>query len=236
MQNRSKVLLAIGLVTGVLVVIIGTSMVGYDQWSKSDLSGRFVSTDNAQVVAEMVQVGSINAGRVITINVDVGTSVTEGQVIAIVNMPAFISRSDITEAAKMGFRDVRDQRTEVVAPRSGIIAARWAKVGDTMPVGQAIVTLMDPSKIWLVANIDEGKIERVRPGQPVDIDVKSLDRTLTGRVETVSPVTAATLLPESSSSRNGRRSAQVIPIKITLDETHPMLIPGSTAKVRIRVR
>lgn len=236
MQKRSKVLLAIGLITGFLVVIVGAGMVGYDQWSKSDLSGRFVSTDNAQVVADLIQVSSINAGRVIMMDVDVGASVTEGQVIAIVLMPALVSRSDITEAPKMGFRSVQSQRTEVIASRSGVVAARWAKEGDTVTVGQAIVTLMDPNNVWVVANIDEGKIERVRPGQAVDVDIKSLDRRLVGRVATVSPVTASTLLPESDSSRNLRRSAQVVPIKITLDRTHPSLIPGSTAKVRILVR
>ena len=236
MQSRSKVLLAIGLITGVIVALAGASIVGYDQWSKSDLSGRFISSDNALVVADLVQVGSINPGQIIAMNVDVGDSVTDGQVIAAVYMPALIARSGITEAAKMGFRDVWDQRAEVVAPRSGVIAAVWAKEGDTVAAGQPIVTVMDPMKVWIVADIDEEKIGRVRPGQPVGVELKSLGRTLAGRVDTVSPVTSAMLLPDSSSSRNLRRSPQVIQIKITLDETHPSLIPGSTARVKIQVR
>ena len=97
---------------------------------------------------------------------------------------------------------------------------------------------MDPKQVWVVANIDEGKIGRVRPGQLVDVYVKSLDRTLLGRVETVSPVTAAnaSLQPEQSSSTNLRKVVQVIPIKITLDEDHLSLIPGSSAEIRIWVR
>lgn len=223
------------LVGGLIAVIAGGSIFGYDQWSKSDLSGRFVSTDNAQVVAKLVQVGSLNAGRIIGMNVGVGTPVTEGQVIATVDIPSAISRSDITDTTKIGYRDVQDQRVEVIAPKSGVISVRWVEEGDTVPAGQPIVTLMDPRQVWIVANIDEGKIGRVRPGQLVDVYVKTLDRTLVGRVDTVSPVTAAnaSLQPEQNSSRNLRKVAQVIPIKITLDEDHLSLIPGSSAEIKI---
>lgn len=226
------------MVMGLIAVIVGGSIFGYDQWSKSDLSGRFVSTDNAQVVAELVQVGSLNSGRIIVMNVDVGTPVLEGQVIATVDIPTVISRSEITDTTKRGFRDVQDQRVEVLAPRSGVIAARWANQGDTVIAGQPIVTLMDPRQAWVVANIDEKKIGLVQPGQLVDVYVQSLDRTLVGRVEMVSPVTAATasLQPEQISSSNLRRSVEVIPIRITLDEDHLTLIPGSSAEIKIRVR
>lgn len=221
---------------GLILAIVGASIFGFDQWSKSDLSGRFVSTKNAQVVADLVQVGSINAGRIIAMHVDVGTSVMEGQVIATVDIPTVISRSDITDTSKMGFRDVQDQLTEVVAPRSGIIAARWAKKGDTVPAGQPIVTLMDQRRVWIEANIDEKKIGRVRPGQLVEVEITGRDGKLSGRVETVSPVTAATLRPEQNSSRNLRNVGQVVPITITLDEDHLSLIPGSSAEITIWVR
>ena len=231
-MNRFWVLGAVGLV----LAIAGASIFGIDQWSKSDLSGRFVSTNDARVVTDLVQVGSINAGRIIVMHVDVGTSVMEGQVIATVDIPAVISRSEITDTSKMGFRDVQDQLTEVVAPRSGVIAARWVKKGDIVPAGRPIVTLMDQRKVWIEANIDEKKIGRVRPGQLVEVEITGRDGKLAGSVETVSPVTAGTLRPEQSSSRNLRNVGQVVPIKITLDEDHLSLIPGSSAEITIWVR
>ena len=223
---------------GLILAIVGASIFGFDQWSKSDLSGRFVSSNNAQVVADLVQVGSINAGRIVAMDVDVGSTVLEGQVIAVVDIPAVISRSSITDTSKMGFRDVQDQLFEVVAPRSGVIAARWAKKGDTLPAGQRIATLVDQRTVWIEANIDEKKIERVRPGQPVDIEITGRDGKLTGKVETVSPVTAATLASPSDRglAGNGRRVAQVIPVKIRLDEDNLSLIPGSSAEITIWVR
>lgn len=223
---------------GLILAIVGASIFGFDQWSKSDLSGRFVSSNNAQVVADLVQVGSINAGRIVAMDVDVGSTVLEGQVIAVVDIPAVISRSSITDTSKMGFRDVQDQLFEVVAPRSGVIAARWAKKGDTLPAGQRIATLVDQRTVWIEANIDEKKIERVRPGQPVEIEITGRDGKLTGKVETVSPVTAATLASPSDRglAGNGRRVAQVIPVKIRLDEDNLSLIPGSSAEITIWVR
>jgi len=223
---------------GLILAIVGASIFGFDQWSKSDLSGRFVSSNNAQVVADLVQVGSINAGRIVAMDVDVGSTVLEGQVIAVVDIPAVISRSSITDTSKMGFRDVQDQLFEVVAPQSGVIAARWAKKGDTLPAGQRIATLVDQRRVWIEANIDEKKIERVRPGQPVEIEITGRDGKLTGKVETVSPVTAATLASPSDRglAGNGRRVAQVIPVKIRLDEDNLSLIPGSSAEITIWVR
>ena len=223
---------------GLILAIIGAGIFGFDQWSKSDLSGRFVSSNNAQVVADLVQVGSVNAGRIVAMDVDVGSTVLEGQVIATVDIPTVISKSAITDTSKMGFRDVQDQLSDVVAPRSGVIAARWAKKGDTLPAGQRIVTLMDQRRVWIEANIDEKKIERVRPGQPVEIEITGRDGRLTGKVETVSPVTAATLVssPDRGLPGNGRRVAQVIPVKIRLDQDNLSLIPGSSAEITIWVR
>ena len=223
---------------GLILAIVGASIFGFDQWSKSDLSGRFVSSNNAQVVADLVQVGSINAGRIVAMDVDVGSTVLEGQVIAVVDISAVISTSSITDTSKMGFRDVQDQLFEVVAPRSGVIAARWAKKGDTLLAGQRIATLVDQRRVWIEANIDEKKIERVRPGQPVEIEITGRDGKLTGKVETVSPVTAATLASPSDRglAGNGRRVAQVIPVKIRLDEDNLSLIPGSSAEITIWVR
>ena len=223
------------LLSVVALIIVGGSLFGYRSWYNS---AHFVSTDNARIVADLIQVGSINAGRILRMDVDVGTPVTEGQLIAIVDIPTVISKSDTTNTAKLGFRDVQDQIAEVLAPRSGVIAARWAKVGDTVPSGQPIVTLMDPRKVWVVANIEEGKIGRIQPGQRVEVRVDTLDRTIAGRVDTISPVTAATfsLLPARSSSSKFNKVSQLVPVKVIFDEANLQLIPGSSVGVKIRVR
>lgn len=217
------------------LVIVGGSLFGYRSWYNSY---HFVSTDNAKVVADLVQVGSLNAGRILRMEVDLGSPVTEGQLIAIVDIPAVISKSDTTNTAKLGFRDVQDQFVEVLAPRSGVVAARWAKAGDTVPAGQPIITLMDAREVWVVANIDEGKIHKVRLGQLVDVRVDTLGRTVSGTVATISPVTAATfsLLPSQNSSSNFNKVSQLVPVKVIFSEANLQLIPGSSVGVKIRIR
>lgn len=217
------------------LIIVGGSLFGYRSWYNSSY---FVSTDNAKVVADLVQVGSLNAGRILRMEIDLGSPVTEGQLIAIVDIPAVISKSDTTNTAKLGFRDVQDQFVEVLAPRSGVVAARWAKAGDTVPAGQPIITLMDAREVWVVANIDEGKIDKVRLGQLVDVRVDTLGRTVSGTVATISPVTAATfsLLPSQSSSSSFNKVSQLVPVKVVFSEANLQLIPGSSVGVKIRIR
>lgn len=221
------------LLVGLIAIIVGGALFAITSLSDSR---RFVSTDNAQVVADLVQVGSMNAGRIREMNVDVGAAVVEGQVMAILELPTAISRSGTTDTAKVGFREVEDLRVEVLAPRSGIIAARWAKKGDIVPAGQRILTLMDPRQVWIEANIDEDKIRRIRPDLPVEVTVDSLGSKLTGRVESVSPVTTASLdaSANGSSSGNLKGVERVIQVKIMLDGNQPSPIPGSSAEIKIR--
>ena len=217
-----------------VAIIAAAAIFGYRLWYNS---AHFVSTNNAQVTAALVQAGSINAGRIIYMNVDVGMPVSQGQVIAVVDIPTVISKSDTTDTSKLGFRDVQDQLVDVVAPISGVVAARWARVGDTVPEGQAMVTLMDPKQVWITANIDERDVARVRSGQFVEIHVDALGATLAGRVEAVSPVTAATfsLLPSRNTSGNFNKVSQLVPVKIVLEESFVPLIPGSSVEVKIHV-
>ena len=229
MRKQTIVLL---VATGLIAVIVGGSLFGYDMWDK----GRTFVKGDGQVLADLVQVGSINSGRIISLDVEEGDPVSEGQVIATVDIPAVVSRSDITDTTKKGFRDVQDQRVEVLAPRSGVIVARWAMEGDIVEAGQRIVTLMDPREIRVEANIDEGKIDKVVLGQTVEVDVKSLDDKLMGRVERISRVTVATLMPEMAPSSNVRNMSQVVAVRIALDGDLLSLIPGSTAKIKIQVR
>jgi len=227
---RLPVLLALG-------IIIALAVAGFFGYRLRYNSIHFVSTNNAQVAAALVQVGSLHAGRIIKMNVDIGTSVGEGQVIATVDIPTVITRPETTDTSKIGFKDVRDQLVDVVAPVSGVVAARWARVGDTVPAGQPIVTLMDQRQVWVVANIDESKLRRVQPGQYVDVEGDTLGRTLPGWVEAVSPVTAATftLLPGRNTSGNFTKVTQLVPVKIVLEDSRLPLVPGSSATVRIHV-
>jgi len=90
------------------------------------------------------------------------------------------------------------------------------------------------------AKIDETQVNRVHPGQTVEVSVDSLGGTiLKGKVTGISPATAAnfSLLPQNNTDANFIKVGQVVPVKITLENTDGlMLIPGSSVEVKIFTR
>ncbi len=217
-----------------LILVVGAGIVGYRYW---EIAEYYVSTDNAQVAGSLVQVGSMNAGRVDALNVDIGDKVQQGQVVGTVLLPTAVSMTQ-SGTPRLDFVGSENQRAEIKAPVSGVVVARQANVGDTVAVGQPIVTVVDPSKLWIQAQIEETKIGRVQVGQPVDVKVDSLGETLPGRVVAVSRASAATfsLLPASNASGNFTKVTQLVPVKIALDYGDQPMVLGSSVEVSIRVK
>ncbi len=106
-----------------------------------------------------------------------------------------------------------------------------------MAPGQAIVTLVDPSQLYVNANIEEAKVERIKQGQAVIVHVDALNADVPGRVQAVTPATAASfsLLPMSNASGNFNKVSQLVPVRISLlDASHAALL-GTSVEVKIKV-
>ncbi len=80
----------------------------------------------------------------------------------------------------------------VVAPISGVVASRDIKPGNFVQINSPIFTIVDTSRLEATLNVPEREIEKIKPGQPVDLSVDALPgRTFTGTVDRVSPVVDA---------------------------------------------
>ena len=230
MKKRYILLLAVGFIA----VVVGASLFGYGRW---DNSRTFVTAGNAQVEADLIDVGPINSGRIRQMNVEEGDSVSVGDVIAILDIEATISTPDAMTSTGSETQEVAERKVEVLsAPMDAVVAARWAVEGATVSADQRVVTLLDTRDIWVVANIREGDIQKVRIGQKVEVRVASSGAPLTGRVERISRTTKDALEQPQGSSNNSLRMTKVVPVTVSLDEGHHLLIPGSSADVKIRVR
>jgi|SRR5450756_299526 multidrug resistance efflux pump len=227
--NRKLILIPL-----LLVLLVAGGFVGYRYWW-NDV--HFVSTENAQVAGSLVQVGAMNAGRVDSLTVDVGESVQDGQVVGSVLLPTTLNVSQ-SGTPRLGFVGSENQRAEVKASSSGIVVMRQANPGDTVAVGQSLVTLVDPNKLWIQAQIEETKVGRVQIGQPAEVSVDSLGKTLEGRVIAINRASSATfsLLPSGNSSGNFTKVTQLVPVKISLDYGDQPLVLGSSVEVHIRVQ
>ena len=175
----------------------------------------YVSTDNAVITGTMVQLGAANAGQVRSVLVDVGESVERNQVLA-------------TMAGAGG------QTISLRSSLDGVVLARYANAGDTIAAGRPVVSVLDPSDLWVQAQVDETLVGRVRPGQIADLTVDAVGSTLQGRVLTVGRASAASVAANAGSQSSAAlRAKQVVPVKIGIDQPNSSLVYGGQAFVRI---
>jgi multidrug resistance efflux pump len=215
------------------VVLLAVGWFGYNTLRQGQL---YVSTDNAQLTGQPVQVGAMNAGRVESIASSVGASVHKGDVIAQVALPSQVGMGQSGQA-KMGFLGTADTRVDVEAPVDGVVIANPAAIGATVAAGQPIVTIVDPTQLWVNANIEETNIGRVKVGQPVIVHVDALNADVPGKVEAVTPATANTfsMLPSSNASGNFTKVIQLVPVRIAVNLGSQPLLLGANVEVKIRV-
>jgi multidrug resistance efflux pump len=217
-----------------LVVLAAAGYFGYQYFLYQEL---YVSTDNAQIAGSLVQIGAVNAGRVESIRADLGDEVKQDQVVGTIVLPSTMGTTQ-SGTPLLGFLGTENQRANITAPITGVVVARSANPGDTIAAGQSVLTVVDPSKLWIQAQIEETKVGHVQVGQTVDVKVDSLGKTLKGRVTAVNRASAATfsLLPASNASGNFTKVTQLVPVKISLDYGDEPLVLGSSVEVHIRVQ
>jgi multidrug resistance efflux pump len=217
-----------------VVAIVAGGIAGYRFWYDST---HYVSTNNAQLAGRLVQVGGLAAGRVVAVRYDIGDRVARDAVVAVLQVPVQVGTTS-SGVPRMEFRETSDSLIEVRSPVSGVVIARGAGAGDTVPAGQTLLTIVDPDQLWITANVEETQIRRVRLGQPVTITLDAMATDLAGRVVAITPASAATfsLLPSQNTSGNFTHVTQLVPVRIALEQPDPRLMIGTSAAARIRVQ
>jgi membrane fusion protein, copper/silver efflux system len=189
-----------------------------------DLMGRVTATeDRTTVVPARV------AGRTDRIFLASGEAVSEGQSLASIFSPDFISAKEeylqslkqsrivtadsdpgdqndfgsFTQLARkklytMGLtkRDIdalnnensKDQNLIVRSPRSGVIIAKGAALGNLVNVGDSLFTVADISKVWFSGDLYSEDLPRVHKDQEVIIDGIPGSEPLHGQISFISPI------------------------------------------------
>lgn len=214
------------------IVVVVAAIVAFNMFREGQL---YVSTDNAQLTGQPVQVGAMNAGRVDAILPSIGATVHKGDVIAQVALPSQVGVGQNGQP-KMGFLGAGDTHVDVQAPVDGLVIAEPVAVGATVAAGQPIVSIVDPSQLWVNANIEETNIARVCVGQPVIVHIDALGTDVMGKVEAVTPATAGvfSILPSSNASGNFTKVTQLVPVRISVSLGNQPLLLGANVEVKIR--
>lgn len=134
---------------------------------------------------------------------------------------------------------------EILADQDGIIAKRWVWPGDVVLEGQSLYTIYDLKNIWILANIEERSLRKVRLGSKVKIHIDAYPWHLfDGTVFSINGASAAkfTLIPQNNATGNYTKVEQRVPIKISIDipddfpkEKPLYLFPGMSAEVFIEI-
>ncbi len=124
--------------------------------------------------------------------------------------------------------------TIIRSPFDGVVVDKAVEVGDTVSSQTKLLTLYDPTRMQLVANVRESLINRVKHEQVLDVQVEAIARTCKGTVTEIVPqsdVASRTFIvkvagpcpPEIHSGMFGR-------LLIPLDDEEWIVIPKAAVR------
>lgn len=109
--------------------------------------------------------------------------------------------------------------TKIIAPIDGRITKRSAELGSYVQIGQQMASLVG-TELWVVANFKETQLEKIKPGQTVDIHIDAYPNVLLqGKVDSFQSGTGSyfSLFPAENATGNFVKIVQRVPIKIVFD-------------------
>ena len=123
-------------------------------------------------------------------------------------------------------------RTTVRSPTDGVIAKNTIEVGQRVPVGADLMTVVPIESAYVNANFKEGQLRHVHIGQPVLLtsDLYGKGVKFHGKVVGVSGGTGAAfaIIPAQNATGNWIKVVQRLPVRIALDpdelSQHPLRV------------
>lgn len=110
--------------------------------------------------------------------------------------------------------------TKILSPADGFITKKSVEAGNQIREGLPLMAIVPLDDIWITANYKETQLEKIRPGQKVEIKVDTYpNRKFIGRVDSIMAGTGAvfSLFPPENATGSYVKVVQRIPVKIVLD-------------------
>ena len=118
--------------------------------------------------------------------------------------------------------------TEVRAPFDGFVTLRNVQLGSLVQAGTALFSVVSPD-IWVIANFKESQLERMRPGNKVQLSVDAYpDMELEGHIDSIQQGSGSrfSAFPAENATGNFVKIVQRVPVKIVIDKgldaNHPL--------------
>ncbi|KAB0482011.1 putative multidrug resistance protein EmrK [compost metagenome] len=148
----------------------------------------------------------------------------------------------LTARAKLGQAKVNLERTVLRAPFDGVIAQRVVEIGQQVQLGARLMTVVPIDKIYVDANFKEGQLQRVHPGQSVELTADIYGDNVIYKGVVVGFAggsgSAFSAIPAQNATGNWIKVVQRLPVRISLDREqimqHPLRV-GLSMQVSVDV-
>lgn len=142
------------------------------------------------------------------------------------------ARAQATQArSALDFAQSRLRETTIHSPINGIVLRKNMEAGETANPGASILTLVDPTDLWLRAYVSETDVGRLKLGMAARIKVDAYrDRAFGGRISEIS--SEAEFTPKNVQTQKERVNL-VFRIKIQVENPEGLLKPGMPADADI---
>ncbi len=256
----------IRVISAVIVLVIAGGYFGWNAFQYED-------TDDAQVDGQIMPLSPRVNGHIKAVYVNEGQLVHAGEAMMVIDAQDYkiaevLAEVNLSEAlftaasshhddnvhlanAEVARRQLQLAQAElnlsytiICSPVTGIVGKRRVEVGQNVNIGQELVDVLPLDDVWVTANFKETQLARLRPGQPVEVNVDAYGRKWKGRIANLGGGTGSvfSLLPENATGHYVK-VVQRVPVRIDFDRppgqefnVEGLLKPGLSVEPKVKVR
>lgn len=210
--------------------MVGSTQSAYDTAKKNLERARALFSDGDLAQASLDQVSSEFA--------EASARLTTAQSSLLALQSGVAAKQDevLSAQAQLEIDKANLDWTKVYATADGWIANLTLRPGSAVSANAPQFSIVESSDWWVDANFKETSLPRIRPGQPVRIQIDMLPGvTLTGKVASIGRGSGDTfsLLPSENASGNWVKVTRRFPVRVALDPTDAPLRVGGSSKVTV---
>ncbi len=128
--------------------------------------------------------------------------------------------------------EVSLREAELSAPATGVVEVVSVRPGDLVPAGHIVVSMLEPSQLWVKIYVPETDLAKVHIGQSATVTVDGLEgHPFEGHVRQIA--SEAEFLPRNVQTPDDRQH-QVFGVKVYVDNPGAVLKSGMSATVRLQ--
>lgn len=134
--------------------------------------------------------------------------------------------------ARVADLDVSLSEAQLVAPANGIIETVSIRPGDLVPPGRIVVTMLEPTQLWVKVYVPETDLSKVKLNQSARVTVDGMPgRSFAGRVGQIAA--EAEFLPRNVQTPDDREH-QVFGVKVYVNNADDTFKSGMSASVTLQ--